>query len=75
VRVDGPQRVVKQGSDAVVIIAAEEFDRVIERAGQPASLVAARPTYVRPAFPCSIRGADECSATQAIVETVGSTRR
>jgi antitoxin Phd len=39
VRADGPQRVVKQGGEAVVIIPAEEFDRIRERAGQPASLV------------------------------------
>jgi antitoxin Phd len=39
VRADGPQRVVKQGGDAVVIIPAEEFDRIGERVGQPASLV------------------------------------
>lgn len=38
VRADGPQRVVKQGGEAVVIIPAEEFDRLRERAGQPASL-------------------------------------
>ena len=36
---DGPQRVVKQGGEAVVIVPAVEFDRISERAGQPASLV------------------------------------
>jgi prevent-host-death family protein len=39
VRAEGPQRVTKQRGEAVVIVAAEEFDRVSERAGQPASLV------------------------------------
>ncbi|MBA3392170.1 MAG: type II toxin-antitoxin system Phd/YefM family antitoxin [Deltaproteobacteria bacterium] len=39
VRAHGPQRVVKQGGEAVVIVAAEEFDRAGERAEQPASLV------------------------------------
>ena len=37
-RADGPQRVVKQGGEAVVIVPAEEFDRMSERSGQPASL-------------------------------------
>jgi len=39
VRTEGPQRVVKQRGEAVVVITAEEFDRASERAGQPASLV------------------------------------
>ncbi len=39
VRSDGPQRVVKHGGEAVVILAAEDFDRAGERAAQPASLV------------------------------------
>lgn len=39
VRSDGPQRVVKQSGEAVVIVPAEEFDRAAERAGQPESLV------------------------------------
>jgi antitoxin Phd len=39
VRTQGPQRVVKQRGEAVVIISAEEFDRASERARQPASLV------------------------------------
>jgi antitoxin Phd len=39
VRSQGPQRVVKQGGEAVVIVPAEEFDRMTERTGQPASLV------------------------------------
>jgi prevent-host-death family protein len=39
VRSDGPQRVVKQRGEAVVVVRAEEFDRVSELAGQPESLV------------------------------------
>lgn len=39
VRAQGPQRVVKQHGEAVVIVSAEEFDRANEQAGQPASLV------------------------------------
>jgi prevent-host-death family protein len=38
-RADGPQRVVRHGGEAVVVIQAEEFDRMMERAQQPASLV------------------------------------
>ncbi len=39
VRSHGPQRVVKQRGEAVVVIAAEEFDRASELARQPGSLV------------------------------------
>ncbi len=39
VRAQGPQRVVKQRGEAVVVLAAEEFDRTSGRARQPASLV------------------------------------
>jgi prevent-host-death family protein len=39
VRAQGPQRVVKQRGEAVVVLAAEEFDRTSERGRQPASLV------------------------------------
>ena len=39
VRTEGPQRVVKQHGEAVVIVAAEEFDHADLRARQPASLV------------------------------------
>ncbi|MEO7040987.1 MAG: type II toxin-antitoxin system Phd/YefM family antitoxin [Gemmatimonadaceae bacterium] len=39
VRAEGPQRVVKQGGEAVVILPAEEFDKLDERAAQPPSLV------------------------------------
>jgi prevent-host-death family protein len=35
----GPQRVVRQGGEAVVVVQAEEFDRLMERTNQPASLV------------------------------------
>lgn len=39
VRTQGPQRVVKQRGEAVVIVPAEEFDRANARARQPGSLV------------------------------------
>src|SRR5437867_574574 len=39
VRTEGPQRVVKQGGEAVVILSAEEFERASGHAEQPASLV------------------------------------
>lgn len=39
VRTQGPQRVVKQRGEAVVIVAAEDFDLADARARQPASLV------------------------------------
>jgi prevent-host-death family protein len=39
VRTHGPQRVVKQGGEAVVLLPAEEFDRRSERAQQAVSLV------------------------------------
>ena len=51
VRAQGPQRVVKQRGEAVVIVRAEEFDRASERARQPESLVAffrSAPTGGRP---------------------------
>jgi len=38
-RTDGPQRVVKQRGEAVVIMPAEEFDRAVEKARQPDSLL------------------------------------
>jgi prevent-host-death family protein len=40
VRAEGPQRVVKAHGEAVVIIAAEDFDRDAALADQPRSLVA-----------------------------------
>jgi prevent-host-death family protein len=36
---EGPQRVVNQRGGAVVVVAADEFDRSSERARQPDSLV------------------------------------
>lgn len=51
VRTEGPQRVVKQHGEAVVIVPAEEFDRRSARARQPDSLVdffRAAPTEGRP---------------------------
>ena len=51
VRTQGPQRVVKQRGDAVVIVSAEEFDRAHDRARQPESLLAffqSAPTGGRP---------------------------
>jgi prevent-host-death family protein len=38
-RADGPQRVVRHGGEAVVVVQAEEFDRLMQRTEQPASLV------------------------------------
>jgi prevent-host-death family protein len=39
VRSEGPQRVEKQGGEAVVILPAEEFDRLRQRSEQPDRLV------------------------------------
>jgi antitoxin Phd len=39
-RSEGPQRVTRHGGEAVVIVPAEQFDQLGERAGQPDSLVA-----------------------------------
>jgi len=39
VRTEGPQRVVKQRGEAVIIIAAEDFDNAEAKARQPKSLV------------------------------------
>ena len=38
-RAEGPQWVTRQGKDAVVIVAAEEFQRLWVRSKQPVSLV------------------------------------
>ncbi|HEY6136602.1 MAG TPA: type II toxin-antitoxin system Phd/YefM family antitoxin [Thermoanaerobaculia bacterium] len=38
-RTEGPQRVVKQHGEAVVIVPAEDFDRAGEKARQPDSLL------------------------------------
>lgn len=35
----GPQRVLRRGGEAVVMVPAEEFDRMVERAKQPSSIV------------------------------------
>ena len=37
-RVEGPQTVTRQGKEAVVIIPAEEFDRLMARSQQPQAL-------------------------------------
>lgn len=36
---DGPQRITRHGRDAVVLVAADEFDRLMQRSKQPESLV------------------------------------
>jgi prevent-host-death family protein len=38
-RAEGPQRVVKQGGEAVVVVPSEEFERLQARAAQPERLV------------------------------------
>ena len=38
-RTEGPQYVTRQGKDAVVVLPAEEFERLARRAQQPRSLV------------------------------------
>lgn len=38
-RAEGPQYVTRQGKEAVVILPAEEFERLTERTRQPKSLV------------------------------------
>ena len=38
-RAQGPQYVTRGGKEAVVIVPAEEFDRLTERASQPQSLL------------------------------------
>lgn len=38
-RAEGPQWVTRQNKEAVVILPAEDFERLAERASQPASLV------------------------------------
>ncbi|MCC6163960.1 MAG: type II toxin-antitoxin system prevent-host-death family antitoxin [Acidobacteria bacterium] len=39
VRTEGPQRVVRHRGEAVIIVAAEAYERDMARADQPASLV------------------------------------
>ena len=38
-RSEGPQWITRQGKEAVVMVPAEEFERLVERAKQPRSLV------------------------------------
>jgi prevent-host-death family protein len=38
-RTEGPQRITRQGKEAVVMIPAEQFEQLIVRSGQPQSLV------------------------------------
>jgi prevent-host-death family protein len=38
-RSEGPQRVTRQGKEAVVVIAGETFDRLVVKSRQPKSLV------------------------------------
>ena len=38
-RAEGPQWVTRQNKESVVILPAEDFERLSQRAGQPASLV------------------------------------
>jgi antitoxin Phd len=38
-RTEGPQHITRQGKDGVVMIAEEEYDRLVGRSRQPASLV------------------------------------
>ena|SRR2546426_345383 len=38
-RTEGPQYVTRQGKEAVVVLPAEEFERLARRADQPADLV------------------------------------
>jgi prevent-host-death family protein len=68
VRAEGPQRVVKHGGEAVVIVPAEEFDRIRERVGQPASLAEffrLAPTGGKPPAPGSPRGSARCVGRSA----------
>jgi antitoxin Phd len=37
-RDEGPQQVLRRGGEAVVVVKAEEFDRLMERAKRPTSL-------------------------------------
>jgi prevent-host-death family protein len=38
-RLEGPQRIRRQGKDGVVMIAEEQYERLVGRSHQPASLV------------------------------------
>ena len=38
-RNEGPQRITRQGKEGVVMVAEEQFDRLVARSRQPSSLV------------------------------------
>jgi prevent-host-death family protein len=38
-RTEGPQRITRQGKDAVVLLPAEQFEELVSRSRQPKSLV------------------------------------
>lgn len=57
-RDEGPQRVVRRGGEAVVVVRAEEFDRMMERAKQPASLVDNAADEATPRRGCSVTSAN-----------------
>ena len=38
-RTEGPQRITRQGKDGVVMIAEEQYDRLVGRSAQPSRLV------------------------------------
>lgn len=38
-RTEGPQRITRQGKDGVVMLAEEQFDRLVAKSNQPRSLV------------------------------------
>jgi len=38
-RTEGPQRITRQGKEAVVMVAAEQYDRLVGKSLQPKSLV------------------------------------
>jgi antitoxin Phd len=38
-RLEGPQRITRQGRDGVVMVAEEEYDRLVGRSRRPVSLV------------------------------------
>ena len=38
-RLEGPQRITRQGKDGVVMVAEEQYDRLVGRSHQPTSLV------------------------------------
>ena len=54
VRDQGPQRITKQGGESVVMVAAEDFDRAVQRVDQPASLVEFFQLAPKPARPLDV---------------------